>query len=154
MDIEQYDKYYSYDKLMDDIFKLDQKEIDKYASLTNPLKSQQLFDFCLDYTLNDLAEYLYIFHQTTLSTNRLNGDTVLSIKEQSVNTSGNVSTPLPTLTGANSGIKLQYFDKTNKKRAELICRMTKLRKYSEMISKNKDFFYTFKQKYINNVLEL
>lgn len=153
LDIEQYEKYYSYDKLMDDIFKLEQKEIDQYTNLTNPLKTQQLFDFCIDNALADLAEYLYIFHKAVLSINRLNGNTVLSIKEQLVNTNGNISSPLQTQSGTNSGIKLQYFDKANKKRSEMICRMNSLRKYSGMVSKNKDFYYTFKQKYISDVFQ-
>lgn len=152
LNTEQYEKYYSYDKLMDNVFKLEQKEIDKYVSLTNPLEPQQLFDFCLDNSLADLAEYLYIFHQVTMSINKLNGETILSIKEQSVNTSGNISAPLQTQSGTHSGIKLQYFDKANRTRSEMICRMNNLRKYSGMVSRNKDFYYTFKQKYINDVM--
>jgi hypothetical protein len=153
MNTEQYEKYYSYDKLMDDVFKLEQQEIDKYVNLTNYFKPQQLFEFALDNALADLAEYLYIFYQTTMSINRLNGETVLYIREQSVDTTGNISAPLQTQSGVNSGIKLQYFDKANKKRAEMICRMNNLRKYSGMIGRNKDFFYTFKQKYINEVFK-
>ena len=151
MNIEHYEKYYLYDKLMDEIFNLEQSKIDIYVSLTNPLKPQQLFEFSIDNALGDLAEYLYLFHQTTMSVNRLNGDTVLSIKEQNINTSENISAPLQTQSGTNSGIKLQYFDKANKKRSEMIVRMNNLRKYSSMVSKNKDFYYTFKQKYINKI---
>lgn len=152
MNIEHYEKYYSYDALIDEIFQLEQKKIDKYMNLTNLFKIQPLFDFAIENTLCDLAEYLYIFHNAVLSVNKLNSDTVLSISEQST-TNPTISAPLQTQSGTNSGIKLEYFDKTNKKRTELIIRMNNLRKYSKMVSKNKDFYYTFNSKHLEKIFQ-
>jgi hypothetical protein len=150
MDIDHYNKYYSYDEMTEDVFKLQDKEINKFVTYTNPFSAQKLFEFAIDNSVIELAEYLYIFDSVTMSLNRLNGDTVLSVMEQS--SAGNfISAPLQSKDGGNSGIKLQYFDKKNKKRAEMIFRLTKLKKYSKMESRNKDFYYTFCKKYTDRL---
>jgi hypothetical protein len=152
MDKDHYNIYYSYDEMLEDVYKLPKIEINKFVTYSNPLCVQKLFDFAVDNNVVELAEYLYIFNSAIMSLNKLYGhdNIVNSLNEQSCG--GNlVAGPLESSSGGSSGIKLQYFDKKNKKRTDMINRLTNLRKYSKMKSKNKDFYYTFCKKYTNRL---
>lgn len=147
---DHFDEYYSYEKLINDISQLSETKINQFEKLSHELNYQGLFEFAIDNTLIDLAEYLYIFHQTTLSLNKLNQIALTKINEQQSNSVA-LEESIFTEFGGNSGLNLQYWDRHNDKLTLLKHRLLTLRKYSRMESHDKDFFYTFKLKYIEKI---
>lgn len=142
---DKYNKYYSLKKLIND---MEKKNIDFHK--LNLLELNDLFILGIKNGLVDLVEYLYVFDGYEYELGELIEFTNVNIStNQYSNTLMNV---IVYDQGANSGLKLQYLDKSNQQMQKSINKLIDLKKFSKYRSKKKKYYYKFNSKYINKII--
>jgi len=140
IDIEHYSSYYSLDKLLEQIIS---KNLDTNHLQT--LSHKELFDIAIDNGLDDLAEYLYIYHGIEFSISKLFNNISFSISQPITDNS------MVTIenTVNNDFINIDYMSGKELDRKRIIQRLMALKKYSKIRHENKEFYYKFLPKYIH-----
>lgn len=154
MDLSHYSKYYSVDKLFEDIIKLsvsrnDENIYSKLESVYLDGNYNLLFQLAIEYDLDDLVEYLYIFYGTTFEINKLSKQSIGTLAGTQ---SDNLSASVESSSGGNTNLKLSYWNSSDKNKNIVVQRLTRLIKYSSMTRKGKEFWYSFNPKWTNYVL--
>ncbi len=137
--INSYSNYYSLDDLNQQLGKYN-IQLDSLVRLN----IKEIFKTAVKYGIVDLVEYLYVFHNVEYEISELNEIIPLS-RIDSVDTGlGVTSIYAP---GANAGLNLQYYSANDINVQKSINKLNGLRKYSNMRSSNKKFYYKFNPKY-------
>jgi len=146
MDTAHYSKYYQLDKLLSEIDK--QNLFDKIYVLYNNCNYNELFKLAFEHNLDDLAEYLYIFYDTSYEIS------LLTTHRNKLHTDFATNVSVDAEISNNTELHICYMNPFNKEKAALIDRLNKLRKYSTMTRKGKEFWYSFNKKWIYNVVNV
>jgi hypothetical protein len=146
IDYQHYSQYYDIELLLN---KLKYNDI----NIDNIIDIYELFKYSVIYGLDDLAEYLYIFHEIKYEINELL-EWVDSPMLASNNLNSNEDKSDCCLSGimsGSSGLKISIVDEKAMNGHCVLSRLTKLRKYSLYESKNKKFYYRFNASKIGQV---
>jgi hypothetical protein len=136
INFEHYSQYYDLELLLNKL---------KYNNIyiDNIIDIYELFKYSVIYGIEDLAEYLYIFHEIKYEINEL-----LEWVNSPILVSNNLNSNedksdccLSGIMSGSSGLKISIVDEKAKNGHSVLSRLTKLRKYSSYVSKNKKFYY-------------
>lgn len=156
MDFEHYSKYYSFDKLFEEIIKLTAaKKVDVQLQLEKLYADgdfTKLFNLVVEYGLDELAEYLYIFYGISFEINKLSKQSINTISNSKDNGNATTAAVSSGSSGSSTGLSLAYWNPTDKNKNIVVHRLTSLIKYSKMERRGKEFWYTFNPKWTNHVL--
>lgn len=139
IDYQHYSFYYDLDLLK---YLLEYNNID----IDNITDYYELFKYSVIYGIDELAEYLYIFHEIKYEINEL-----LEWVDSPILSSNNFNSEIDNsncclsggIMSGSCGVKISIIDERAMNGHRILSNLTKLRKYSFYEYNNKKFYYRF-----------